>query len=224
MVHGSGREPNGSLQEGPVNRNRVRVRRRGPTVLQTRQTWSTSVKLIHRRAGFLTGGLIILGSSAPGLFAQEPPSRDTLLVAAEEIIEAARYCGFVTFDTSGNASVRMMDPFPPDEDWSIWMGTNRETRKVREIEGDSRVTLYYHSIDHVGYVAVYGTARLVDDPEEKASRWKTEWESLYPDREAQYLLIQVIPDRMEVINYSRVIPGDPETWEAPTVEFRRGGG
>ena len=182
------------------------------------------MKLIFNRAGSLTGGLIILGLSAPGLLAQEPPSRDTLLLAAEEIIEAARYCGFVTFDTSGNASVRMMDPFPPDEDWSIWMGTNRETRKVREIEGDPRVTLYCHSIDHVGYVAVYGKARLVDDPEEKASRWKTEWDSLYPDRESQYLLIQVIPDRMEVINYSRAIPGDPETWEAPTVEFRRTGG
>ena len=172
----------------------------------------------------MTCGLIILGSSTPGLSAQEPPSRDTLLAAAGEIIEAARYCGLVTLDEAGNARVRTMDPFPPDEDWSIWMGTNRLSRKVREIEGDPRVTLYYFSLDQVGYVAVYGTARLVDDPGEKASRWKNEWENLYPDREAQYLLIQVIPDGMEVINYSRVIQGDPETWEPPSVEFPRRGG
>jgi len=139
-------------------------------------------------------------------------------------MEGARYCGLVTFDESGNASVRTMDPFPPDEDWSIWMGTNRESRKVREIETDPRVALYYHSSDQVGYVAIYGTAHFVDDPGEKASRWKTEWEGLYPDREAQYLLIQVIPDRLEVINYGRAIQGDSETWEAPSVEFRRGGG
>ena len=183
-----------------------------------------SVNPTYRRARSLTGSLIILGFSAPGLPAQEPPSRETLLAAAEEIMEAARYCGLVTFDESGNTSVRMMDPFPPDEDWSIWMGTNRGTRKVREVEGDPRVTLYYHSPEHVGYVAVYGTARLVDDTEEKASRWKNEWEGLYPDREAQYLLIQVIPDRMEVINYSRAIQGDTETWETPSVEFRRRGG
>jgi general stress protein 26 len=183
-----------------------------------------SVKPILDRAGSLTGGLIILGLSASGLAAQDPPSRDTLLAAAEEIIEAARYCGLVTFDESGNAKVRTMDPFPPDDDWSIWMGTNRESRKVGEIEGDPRVTLYYHSLDHIGYVAVYGTAHLVDDPAEKASRWKNEWEALYPDREAQYLLIQVIPDRMEVINYSRAIQGDPVTWEPPSVVFRSGGG
>ena len=189
-----------------------------------RQAGTVSEKPILKRAGSLTAGLIILGLSAAGLAAQEPPSRDTVLAAAEEIIDAARYCGLVTFDESGNARVRTMDPFPPEEDWSIWMGTNRESRKVREIEADPRVTLYYYSIDHVGYVAVYGTARLVDDPGEKASRWKNEWESLYPDREAQYLLIQVIPDRMEVINYSRAIQGDPETWEAPSVEFGRRGG
>ena len=176
------------------------------------------------RVGSLTGGLIILGFSASGLAAQNQPSRDVLLVAAEEIIEAARYCGLVTFDESGNAKVRTMDPFPPDDDWSIWMGTNRGSRKVREIEEDSRVTLYYYSIDHVGYVAVYGTAHLVDDPVEKASRWKNEWEALYPDRDAQYLLIQVIPYRMEVINYSRVIQGDPVTWEPPSIVFRSGGG
>jgi general stress protein 26 len=175
-----------------------------------------------QRAVSFSVGLALLGSSAAGLTAQSPPSRDTLLVAAQEIIEAARYCGLVTFDELGNTRVRIMDPFPPDEDWSIWMGTDRSTRKVRDIEGDPRVTLYYYSSDLVGYVSVYGTARLVDDPEEKNSRWKDGWESLYPNREAQYLLIQVTPDRMEVINYSRGIQGDPKTWAPPSVEFRDG--
>ena len=112
-----------------------------------------------------------------------------------------------------------MDPFLPGDDWSIWMGTNRGSRKVRDIEADPRVTLYYDSPDHVGYVAIYGTAYLVDDPMEKASRWKDEWQAFYADRETQYLLIRVIPKRMEVINYARAIGGDPETWEPLSVEF-----
>jgi hypothetical protein len=62
----------------------------------------------------------------------------------------------------------------------------------------------------------------VDDPEEKTSRWKEEWEPLYPDRDAQYLLIHVIPKRLELLNYSRGIAGDPETWEPPSVEFPGG--
>jgi general stress protein 26 len=183
-----------------------------------------SVRPILKRAGTLTGGFLILGLFAPALSAQVSPSRDTLLSAAAEIIEAARYCGLVTFDESGNARVRTMDPFPPDEDWSIWLGTTRGSRKVREIEKDPRVTLYYSSPNQAAYVAVYGTAHLVDDPGEKATRWKDEWEGFYTDREAQYLLIQVIPDRMEVIDYTRAIQGNPETWEPPSVEFRRRGG
>jgi len=134
-------------------------------------------------------------------------------------MEAARYCGLVTFDPSGQARVRTMDPFLPEADWSIWMGTNRQSRKVRDIQEDPRVTLYYYSPDHVGYVAVYGTARLVDDPEEKASRWKNEWEGFYSDREGQYLLIHVTPDRLDVIDYSRGIEGDPGTWEPARVLF-----
>jgi general stress protein 26 len=178
---------------------------------------------ILKRAGTLTCVLAMLGTAAPGSSAQEPSSRDTLLAAAREIVEAARYCGFITFDGSGNARIRTMDPFRPDDDWSIWMGTNRASRKVRDIEGDPRVTLYYFSSDRAGYVAVYGTARLVDDPVLKASRWKEEWEAFYPDRQGQYLLIEVTPDRLEVIDYSRAIGGDPESWEPPSVDFRGGG-
>jgi general stress protein 26 len=181
-----------------------------------------SMNSILRWVRALATALVILGLVARDARAQDAPARDSLLAAARDVMEAARYCGLVTFDESGQPRVRTMDPFAPDDDWSIWMGTNRESRKVRDIEADPRVTLYYYSSDHVGYVAVYGSAVLVDDPEEKTSRWKEEWEPLYPNRDAQYLLIQVIPERLEVINYSRGIEGDPETWEPPSVEF--GGG
>jgi len=157
-----------------------------------------------------------------GLQAQATVPRDTLVAAARGIIEAARYCALVTSDESGTVRVRMMDPFSPEEDMTIWMGTSRRTRKVHEIENDPRVTLYYASPDAVGYVAISGKATLIDDPMEKASRWKEGWEGLYADREADYILIQVIPERMEVINLSRGIGGDPESWDPPVIEFPGG--
>jgi general stress protein 26 len=157
-----------------------------------------------------------------GLRAQETVPRETLMAAAREIIEEARYCALVTFDESGTVRVRMMDPFSPEEDMTIWMGTSRRTRKVHEIESDPRVTLYYTSPDVAGYVSISGKAILIDDPMEKASRWKEGWEGFYSDREADYILIQVIPERMEVINYSRGIGGDPETWDPPFIEFTGG--
>jgi general stress protein 26 len=163
-----------------------------------------------------------LSSQVQGLGAQTTFSRDTLLAVARDIIGAARYCGLVTIDESGTPRVRMMDPFAPEKDMSIWMGTNRNTRKVQEIDLDSRVTLYFQSPDAVGYVTITGRARLVDDAEEKESRWKAEWEAIYEDRASDYILIQVTPERMEVVVYSRGIVGDTETWTPPSVEFRGG--
>jgi general stress protein 26 len=112
-----------------------------------------------------------------------------------------------------------MDPFPPDEDMVVWFGTDRRTRKVQEIADDPRVTLYYPAPDADGYVSIYGTARLVDDPIEKARRWKEEWGRFYPDRESTYLLIAVTPESMEVVSYSRGMFGDPDTWTPSSVEF-----
>ncbi|MCJ7628256.1 MAG: pyridoxamine 5'-phosphate oxidase family protein [Longimicrobiales bacterium] len=180
-------------------------------------------KRILRALGPSIMALGFLSSLVQGLGAQTTISRDTLLAVARDIIGAARYCGLVTLDESGTPRVRTMDPFAPEEDMTIWMGTNRNTRKVQEIELDSRVTLFYHSPDAVGYVTITGRARLVDDAEEKNSRWKAEWEGFYEDRASDYILIQVTPERIEVIDYSRGIVGDAVTWTAPSVEFLSGG-
>jgi general stress protein 26 len=145
--------------------------------------------------------------------------RDTLIAAAYEIMATTRFAALVTLDESGHPRVRTMDPFLPDEDMVVWLGTNRRTRKVQEIEDDPRVNLYYASPDADGYVSVYGTARLVDDPAEKARRWKDEWTQFYPDREASYLLIAVVPTRIEIVSYRRGIVGDPDTWEPASIEF-----
>ena len=167
-------------------------------------------------------GLAFVGIAVQGLRAQTPARRDTLLTAAQVIIKAARYSGLATFDESGRVRIRTMDPFPPEADMVVWMGTHRRSRKVRDIENDPRVTLYYNSPTGSGYVAISGTAHLVDDPTEKDARWKEEWGAFYVDREADYLLIRVEPNRLEVIDYSRGIQGDPETWEPPFVVFPGG--
>jgi general stress protein 26 len=114
-----------------------------------------------------------------------------------------------------------MDPFPPDSQFMIWMGTNRMSRKVEDIRRDSRVLVYYQDPGGAGYVTIAGRARLVDDPIERERRWKSEWEAFYTDREATYLLIAVTPERLEVVNYRAGVAGDSVTWGVPAVEFDR---
>ncbi len=153
---------------------------------------------------------------------QEDTPRDTLVAAARQIMEAAGYCALITLDESARPRARSMDPFPPGDDMVVWLGTHRRTRKVADIRRDPRVTLYYAAPEGYGYVSLSGTARLVDDPAEKAHRWKEGWERYYTDREADYLLIAVTPERLEVIDYRRGIVGDPDNWRPPSVRF--GGG
>jgi general stress protein 26 len=135
------------------------------------------------------------------------------------MMDAARYCALITLDASGHPRVRAMEPFPPEEDMAVWMATNRNSRKAQEIKNDPRVTLYYAHPQGAGYVTILGTAQLVDDPEEKAHRWKEEWASYYPEGRASYILITVKPSRLEVLDYSKGIVGDPATWTPLSVTF-----
>ena len=105
------------------------------------------------------------------LWAQDPGSanneRDAIIVAAKDLMETARYCGLITLDKSGHPQVRTMDPFSPEEDMVVWMGTNKSSRKVLEIQNDSRVTLYYEAPNGGGYVVIKGNAYLIDEIEKK---------------------------------------------------------
>src|SRR5882762_3716744 len=100
----------------------------------------------------------------------KPLSRDQLIAAAREVMSAARYCALITSDSSGRTHARTLDPFPPDENMVVWLGTNPRSRKAAEIRRNAHVTLYYFDREGEAYVALSGIARLVNDPKEKAKR------------------------------------------------------
>lgn len=145
--------------------------------------------------------------------------RDTLIAAATDIMSQTRFCVLITLDETGHPRARAMDPFMPDENWVIWMGTGPGTRKVEDIKKDPRVTLYYDHPGKAGYVVVFGTAKLVDDPELKTKWFKEEWAKFYADRDKDYILIAVTPIKMEVLDWTKGVTGDETTWAPPTVEF-----
>jgi len=138
--------------------------------------------------------------------------------AAFEIIKSTRYCALITLDKEGHPIARTMDPFFPDSNFVVWLGTNIKTRKVQEIRKNSSVCLYY-SDPPTGYVMIQGIAHLVNDENEKNKRWKEEWKAFYKNRSTDYLLLKVIPMRLEVVNYKLGIAGDPVTWDVPFIKF-----
>lgn len=161
--------------------------------------------------------LLVLGARAP-LFAQvtqrDTPPRAQVIAAAKDIMQAARYCTLITIGPDGQPQARIVDPFLPDSDLTIWIATNPLTRKVPEIRRDPRVTLLYFSPATFEYVTVLGTAMLDTDSLHKAGHWKAEWAALYKDqnRGEDYLLLRVRPSRLEVVSARRGMRNDPKTW------------
>lgn len=164
---------------------------------------------------------ILMGSET--LMGQENQTvifeRDTLINVARELIAEARYCALITLDSTGHCHARAMEPFPPEDDMTIWFGTTRNSRKVQEIRNDPRVTLYYADCLGNGYLTIIGNAQIVDDQEEKTRRWNQNWESFYPDREKDYILINVAPEQLDLLSMKHGITADVETWRIPSIEF-----
>ena len=149
----------------------------------------------------------------------ENTARMELMKAAREIIDAAGTCALITLDENNLPMVRTMDPFTPENDFTIWFGTNSQSRKVDQIRNNPNVTLYYRDIDDSGYVVIHGKALIIDDEQEKQTRWKEGWESFYPNNREGYMLIKVSTEWMEILSVTRGINGDPKTWKTPVVRF-----
>jgi general stress protein 26 len=181
-----------------------------------------SIRLTHLKC-FAVFILLMIGVIPGKTSAQNNPAaaanRDSLIAAAREIMGLQTYCALVTVDSIGRPQIRTMNPFPPEPDMTVWMATNTRSRKIREIRDNPHVCLYY--ADHKeasGYVAISGTAVLVEDPAEKLRRKRAYWDQAFPEGK-NLILIKVMPERIDVLNYKRGLSNDPVTWRAPFIEM-----
>ena len=150
-----------------------------------------------------------------------PPDDRTRIEAARQLMERVRYCALITNGEDGQPQARTIDPSPPDERMVVWFATIPATRKVRQIERDPRVTLYYFDERSPGYVTLIGTARRIDDAEAKRKRWLEKWTPFYPGGAGEAVLFEVIPQRIEVVDIARGIVGDAQTWAPPSVDIEK---
>lgn len=140
------------------------------------------------------------------------------LSAASAVIKDTAYPVLITIDQRGQPKARVVEAFPPDSAYVVWVATKPVTRKVQEIRAHPKVTLHYFNEASRSYVSIMGKASLVEDTAIKAAmRRDSDSDKLYPNFPEDYLLIRVDPIRLEGI-----LPGfrgDPDTWEPVGVDF-----
>ena len=150
------------------------------------------------------------------------PSNSTkkdLKEITKEIMITAKSCAFITIDSLGVAHARAMDPFLPEDDFTVWFGTNSKSLKVQQIQKNKNVTLYYFDAKSGSYVTLQGVASTVNSQVEKEKYWKEEWKNFYKNRTTDYLLIKFTPKKAMVISEKYSVLGDEITWKTPEINF-----
>jgi general stress protein 26 len=175
-----------------------------------------------KRIGYLIILLLLpytyIFSQSDQVFSQREVSHDSLLIYARIIVDSSDSRTLITIDENEKPRARIMSPFPPEEDWKIWLGTFPTSRKVQQIKKNPNVVVLYYDSDGYSYVNISGTARLVNEPDLKANYWKEGWKRFYPDREKDYILIEVTPEQLEVCSFKYDLLWD-ENGIPPVVEF-----
>lgn len=133
------------------------------------------------------------------------------LEVAKSSMRSAEYCFLITLGEKGEANARLVQPFDPEEDWTIWVGTWSKSRKVEEIQKDNRVTLAFHDKESTAYVTLLGSAQIERDTRKKQKYWRQEWIGFLPQGPEgdEYVLVKFIPLRIELMSFSRGILPQP---------------
>jgi general stress protein 26 len=163
--------------------------------------------------------ILIFLISALTVNAQPSVNRDSVLLAAREIIKETTYCALITVDSTGQPQVRTMNPFPLNDEFITWFATSRTSRKVMEIKSNPKVSVYFaNHISAKGYVNITGTAEVIDDKELLLKMKRDYWNGI-PNWQNIFVLIKIVPKTIEVINYKHGLNNDPNTFRAPAIVF-----
>jgi general stress protein 26 len=134
-----------------------------------------------------------------------------LLEIARNTIEAVDYCFLITLSESGQANARLVQHFKPEIDMTIWVGTSRRTRKVREICNNNRITVTFQDDREHAYVMVLGSASVETDLNHRQRHWHDDSIDFFPagPRGDDYVVIKFVPSRIELMNFARSVTPAP---------------
>ncbi|MEW5854034.1 MAG: pyridoxamine 5'-phosphate oxidase family protein [Myxococcota bacterium] len=146
-----------------------------------------------------------------------------VLAAARSTMQRKPYCLLVTTSPEG-AHARVLQPFPPDEELRVWLGTSPRSRKVAELRADPRATLVYEDDRRGACVALSGDVEVVEDVGARRAHFMRSWWAFFPEGPEgdDFVLLRFEPRRLEVWDASRRIT--PEPFGLASAKLRHEGG
>jgi general stress protein 26 len=139
-----------------------------------------------------------------------------LLTLARTLVDELTFCVGATQGDDGETNARVVQPLPVDDDWTVSFLTNRRCRKVREIERTGRMTLLYQHDADRSYVALVGSATIVEDLELKRKIWQPahdRWNEGGPDNPAT-VFAKLVTNRIELWSAVHGVLPEPKGYSA----------
>ena len=144
-----------------------------------------------------------------------------LLAGAASAIAKARNCWLATAAWEGGPDLRPMGRLPPepgDNDWTIRFITDGRSRKASDIRRGGKVALIFQFDADDAFVALSGSAKLLEGASEVRRRWKDAYNQFFPtesDR-ASAAFLEVEAERIEL--WIRGVTPEPFGMQTTTLE------
>jgi len=136
-----------------------------------------------------------------------PITPELVIEAAKKSIGSVDYCFLITLSESGQPHARLVQPFEAGQHLTIWVGTWAQSRKVGEIQKDSRVALAFYDEEDTAYVTLLGSAQIERDIKKRQKYWREDWIGFLPKGPEgdDYVLIKFVPSRIELMSFGHGI-------------------
>ncbi len=144
-----------------------------------------------------------------------------LLDGAAAAIAKARYCWLATAAWEGGSDLRPMGRLPPepgDDAWTIRFVTDGRSRKASDIRRGGKAALIFQFDADDAFVALSGSATLLEGESEVRPRWKDAYNRFFPtelDR-ANAAFLKVEAERIEL--WIRGVTPEPFGMQTTTLE------
>jgi general stress protein 26 len=128
----------------------------------------------------------------------------------KELMENTYSCFLATIDDQGLPFIRAVfnlrskERFPhpakiikkyDDNPFSVYISTNTSSLKIKQIQNNKNVAIYYAFQDEVKGIMLQGQAEIINDIEFKKEIWVEGWERYYPQgyTDTDFTMLKVTP-------------------------------
>lgn len=132
-----------------------------------------------------------------------------VLAAARTVMRSKRFCLLVTDSTEGS-DARVVQPFRPNADLVVHVGTSAHSRKLQQIQRSGRALLAYERDRDGACVVAHCSAEVLEDMATRRRYFMPLWHAFWPaGPEDDFVVIRCVPDRLEVWDARRGITPPP---------------